>query len=238
MPDKRTTRGPHPADAELFGPGARETLARATSELSWLLERGYPEAGALELVGNRHALRSRQRIAVSRCAAGQTRLGQRVRRRVPADDLSQRSLWIDGFNVIVSLESALDGAVLLRGLDGCVRDLAAVQGSYRIIGSTGRALELVTATLDTLNCAQVRWLLDAPVSNSGRLAARLREMGTGRPWQVETVADPDVVLLQNEAVVASADRRILDGCGPWFDLVSAVLQAPGLAPWMVDLSGA
>ena len=78
MPDSRTARGPHPKDAECFAPSALPALRQAVAELSWLLERGYPKKAALKLVGDRHALRDRQRMAVQRCAASDQ---DRARRR-------------------------------------------------------------------------------------------------------------------------------------------------------------
>src|SRR3712207_7730451 len=47
-------------------------------------------------------------------------------------------------------------------------------------------------SLAALGPASVLWLLDRPVSNSGRLAQRVRELAAARgwPWQVEAVFNP------------------------------------------------
>ncbi|HPB99305.1 MAG TPA: DUF5616 domain-containing protein, partial [Polyangiaceae bacterium] len=78
---------------------------------------------------------------------------------------------------------------------------------------------------------------DQPVSNSGRLRQRLVSLGKeeGIDWEVETVADPDRVLLGCSDVVATADARILDGCSRWVDLPAEVAA---LTPqvWLVDVS--
>ena len=62
-------RGTDPRDQRSFDASQHPRLRRATSDLSWFLERGYPEKAALELVGNRYQLLERQRRAVGRCAA-------------------------------------------------------------------------------------------------------------------------------------------------------------------------
>jgi len=67
-PDTRRHRGAHPADKELFGPAQLVKLRVAVNELGWLLSRGYNMTSSLKLVGDRHGLRERQRVAVSRCA--------------------------------------------------------------------------------------------------------------------------------------------------------------------------
>src|SRR6266404_1471952 len=45
-------------------------------------------------------------------------------------------LLIDGFNLILTLESALGGGVMLVGRDGCYRDMASVHGTYRRVEET------------------------------------------------------------------------------------------------------
>ena len=66
MPDKRVHRGAHPQDPQLFADAETNKLRQASEDLTWLLNRGYPKTSALNLVGNRFALRERQRIAVMR----------------------------------------------------------------------------------------------------------------------------------------------------------------------------
>jgi len=46
MPDKRTHRGPHPADEKLFAAGAISNLRTAVADFSLLLTRSYAEKGA------------------------------------------------------------------------------------------------------------------------------------------------------------------------------------------------
>src|SRR5262249_43058029 len=80
--DRAMPRGADPEDAELFAPRWIPVLRTATAELSWLLSRGYAETSALALVGNRHALRRRQRDAVRRCACADAAREARLARRV------------------------------------------------------------------------------------------------------------------------------------------------------------
>ena len=68
MPDKRTHRGPHPADKKLFAEDAISSLLEAIADFSLLLTKGYAEKSALKLVGDRFSLTERQRLAVMRSA--------------------------------------------------------------------------------------------------------------------------------------------------------------------------
>ena len=53
--------------------------------------------------------------------------------------------------------------------DGCMRDLASLHGTWRRVEETTPSLEKLGAFVERLGLARCRWLLDAPVSNSGRL---------------------------------------------------------------------
>lgn len=221
-----------------FGEERLPTLRTAVDELSWLLDRGYAERSALALVGNRHGLTARQRKAVSRCAAPAAAVADRGSRRVEPRALAGEVVHVDGFNAIIVGESIRSGAVVLRGRDRAHRDLASVHGTYARVEETDAVLEGLAAVLAPAR--EVLWLLDRPVSNSGRLAGMLRARAeqAGLPWQVELVWDPDQVLLRSEAVVASGDARVLDGPVRWVDLPGAMIeqveQAGGRA-WVLDL---
>ena len=239
MPDERQHRGPHPEDEQLFATSQVTRLQTATAELSWLLTRGYGGASSLKLVGDRHALDARQRTAVGRCAVGDEARERRRGQELTWEALRGRELWIDAYNVLTSVEAALAGGVLLVARDGCYRDMASLHGSFRQVVEKLPAIELVGEVLERGGAGEVTWFLDQPVSNSGRLAALLRETGERRrwSWRAELVADPDKVLISASVVVASADSRILDGTRCWVNLSRRVIDERVRGAWMVDLSG-
>src|SRR5947208_3428937 len=109
MPDSRKHRGPGPQDAEWFGANAAPALATAVADLAWLLTRGYAEPSSLKLVGDRYRLVERQRTAVLRSACSDSALADRKSRQVDASSLRSQPIRIDGFNLILTLESALGG---------------------------------------------------------------------------------------------------------------------------------
>jgi len=230
VPDRRKHRGPHPEDGRLFAPEVWPVLRRAVAELCWLLSRDYPQKSALKLVGDRYALVARQRTAVERCACSETAAGERRRRQVGPSEVRGRPLWIDGYNVLTTIEAALAGAVLLPGCDGTYRDMASMHGSFRKVTETLPALELVGRVIAALAPGRCVWYLDRPVSNSGRLKTLMGQLAAenGWPWAVELVPDPDHVLADPSAatgetasarvIVATADSVILDRCGAWFNL--------------------
>jgi hypothetical protein len=232
-------RGADPQDAKLFAAGAIPQLLAATSDLCWLYDRGYSPVSALKLVGDRYALTKRQRAALLRCSCAQARAVARRARRVSCEHIADACLCIDGFNVLTTLEVALSGGVVLIGRDGCARDIAGVHGSYRQVEETGPALELLARLIVALRVRACEWLLDQPVSNSGRLCARIRAYAAEHdlPWQARVVSDPDFVLAHCSEIVATADGAVLDQAARSFNLARLCIETSVAGAFVVDLSG-
>ncbi len=239
MSSETRHRGMHPADRESFGAPAEPALRQAVADLSWLFTRGYARASALKLVGDRHSLTERQRTAVGRSACADENLDQRSLRQLKPEEMRDREVMVDGFNLLVSLEAFLSGGVLLLCRDGCVRDMSSVHGSYHAVAETDAAIFAAAERLKSLGIRSAHWLLDSPVSNSGRLAQRLRELAQEHhwPWTVEAVFNPDTVLKQAKDVVAiSSDAAVIDGSERWFNLAAdIILSQSKLETWLVDL---
>jgi hypothetical protein len=233
-------RGPAPDDDGLFAAAELQRMRTAVAELVWLLNRGYAEGSALKLVGDRHELRARQRTAVLRCVCTDAQLERRRTHRLAPAALNGQALTLDGFNVLIIVESALSGGVLLRGRDHVLRDMASVHGSYRRNEQTLAASEAIGEQLATLAPSSVTWLLDRPVSNSGRLKTALDELAVARgwAWTIELDYHPDRRLAQTPGVVATGDAWILDNAAQFIDLAALVVAERCPEAWIVDLDGA
>ena len=239
-PDKRQHRGAHPSDRLLFASDRLAALRTATAELSWLLSRAYATKSALKLVGDRHHLNERQRLAVARAACTDRQRKGRAATCLPPEKLAGESVVVDGFNLIITVEAALGGGLLIHSRDGCLRDLSSVHGSYRAVLETESAIRLVGDALAALGVKSVRWLLDSPISNSGRLAQRIRETAASRgwPWSVEVVFNPDSAIVAADAEVAvTSDSLILDGAQRWTNLAAQLVRLYLPQAWLVDLGG-
>ena len=132
---------------------------------------------------------------------------------------------------------AVDG-VPVNARDGALRDMASMHGSYRKVEETAPALRLIGLTLAQLQASDALWLLDRPVSNSGRLKKIIEECAAAHDWRwrVELVHDPDMELAQSEEIVATADSGILDLCGRWFNLARETVQRHVPEKWVLDFA--
>ncbi len=224
---KHRHRGADPEDERAFEPKAWPVLRQATSDLCWLLEHGYALASAAELVGNRYKLTTRQRLALGRCACARADAERRASREVSVAQLLGEELWIDGFNVLTALETALAGGFILIGTDGCCRDVAGIHRRYHKVEETVPALQLTGECMQQWGVSKSVWLLDSPIANSGRLEKIILGAAhqAGWNWEVQRVINPDRVLSKSEQIVATADRVILDRCVRWFNLARTVIAA-------------
>lgn len=237
MPDTRTHRGPHPTDGKLFAQPQVATLRTAVSDFSLLLTKGYADKSALKLVGDRFSLTQRQRLAVMRGSCSEEQLAVRGERQVGICDLAGQAVAIDGYNLLITVEAAMSGGVIFKGRDGCFRDLASIHGTYRKVTETVPAFQLIGQFLKEIGVGRCRWLLDSPVSNSGRLKTLIGELAgeSQWDWDVELLASPDGELARTESIVVSSDSAILDRCGRWANLARAIIEQKLPQTNVVDL---
>lgn len=232
-----TRRGFDPEDERFFSDAAVSNLRIAQEEVQWLIDRGYKLDSAVEFVGNHYLLSLRQRLAIKRATATKEQYVKRNTSLLYFEDAKKGCIYIDGFNLIISIEVALYGSVLILGKDGVFRDLAGLRGTYRLIDKTKTALKLTGTVLKELNVPSVKFFLDKPVSNSGRLRAEILKCSVewGIPTEVELVRNPDSILSGMGRVV-TGDSVILDNCKSWLNLSRKIIEYYVEDAWIVHLN--
>jgi hypothetical protein len=234
MADSR--RGFVPADEKEFHKENQILLRRAQKDILYLIEQGYPIKNASTFVGNHYMLSERQRLAVVRATAQEKVLAVRKSKQLTAETLGKK-VYVDGLNIIITLEVALSEGTLIRCMDTAIRDLAGLRGTYRLIDETDKAIRLIGDKLTKLNVEEVTFYLDSPVSNTGRLRQRILELMQKSPCKVEVelVNNADVILEKLSNVI-TGDAIILDKCKSWYNLTGDIIREkfPNLEP--VDLS--
>lgn len=215
-------------DESRRGAEPQATLRQAMVDLLYLLERGYPKNPAIQLVGNRYTLPSEERKMLFRGVFPRFLCDERRVKLVDPRAGFSAPLIIDGYNLFITVESYLRGRTVFVALDGFMRDVAGVFGSYRITARTARCAGLLEQVLDRL-CMQTFLFLDQPVSRSGDLAARLRERFAAKPYTVtvETAASPDsriTALGSEKGTVATSDTVIIDRVPSCLDIPALVVR--------------
>lgn len=233
---KSTIRGKEDKDERFFSSEEIKRLKYAQEEVVWLLNRNYPISNIIDFVGGRHQFSSRQRMALRRASCSNMDLEIRRGKEVSVYDLEGKTINIDTFNFIISLEVALSKGVLINCMDGSIRDLAGLRGTYKLIDKTYMALDILGDVFKKLKIKGVNFYIDAPVSNSGRLKTAIYEISD--KWNidinVEIVSNPDVILEKSNYVVSS-DSIILDKCDGWINLVRYIVKEYIKEVWIIDL---
>lgn len=225
MPNRQRHRGAHPEDLRLFDRGQLQRMKPAAQEIIYLLGRGYPLQTAIGVVGDHHQLEARQRLALQRALCSPQQRQKRSARTLERTAVKDRTLLVDGFNLVITVEVALSGGLILDCSDGTLRDLAGLRGSYHLVDETEGALAVIGVELGSLAPARVRVFLDAPVSSSGKLRARIEAYAKkwSFPVDVELVPNPDAILSRGENAVTS-DSTILDRRSSWVNLARYVVD--------------
>jgi hypothetical protein len=235
MATKATRRGFDSEDRKRFSPENISRLAIAQEEVQWLVDRGYSIGPTISFIGSRYQFSSRQRTALQRAISAKDQYKRRASAMLPFTAAKDGCLYIDGFNLIITLEVALSGSLMILGNDGVLRDLAGLRGSYRLIDKTDKALDLIGKAFNELQVPEAVFYLDAPVSNSGRLKARI--LDKSKEWNtrvaVELVPNSDIVLSKMGRVV-TADSIILDQCDSWFNLSKKIVEDYIKDAWIIN----
>lgn len=221
-------RGFVPKDERYFSPTALETLRTASQHVKYLIDNGYDLKQASTFVGDHFQLAERQRIAIMRSVATSEQLADRRAKEVPIDRIGGSEVWIDGLNAIITLEVMLADSTLLSCMDGAIRDLASLRGTYRIIPETTDAVRLLFDVLQDAGVQAVTILLDQPVSNSGRLKGLLEDVGSAYSFELGVCVQGGVDRsLFGKEYVISSDSLVLDKCASWINLTKHCIELRG-----------
>lgn len=205
-----------------------KTLIEAGIDLRYLLSRGYKRRNIkslLKLVGDRYGLNKAQRNLLDRAIFGDKEVENRRNKLIDIEEVRNRTLAIDGYNVLVTLESALDGKPLILADDGLVRDIAGKSSRYKPRKITYQAFDLIFAMLREYPPRETLFLFDEKMSMSLMLAQKVR----GMMDESQLVGDasvskyPDKELLEYE-IIATSDSSPIDKAKKVFDLAGYIVK--------------
>ena len=205
----------------------QKALKLAAADFLYLLDHEYPRSASLQLVGNRHNLDRLHREILHRGIFAREEAKQRRNRLVGPEELVNRKLLVDGHNVIITTESRFAGRPLIAANDGFIRDVAGISHRYRISPLTHEAIDNIFRLLHNHPPSETLFFLDAPIRQSGELAAILRT--ALKRWNLtgdaQALKVPEKELIGGKGIVASSDSAILDGVEQGFDLAAVVIKS-------------
>ncbi|MGA2675847.1 MAG: DUF434 domain-containing protein [Methanobacterium sp.] len=192
-------------------------LQNASNDLRFLLNRGYRKVMAIDFVGNHYLLNKKERNFLNRTVFSQAKSRSRKSKVIPICKIKGNTLLIDGYNILITIESICSNEdSLIISDDGVMRDVNAVFGKYKFKEITENALNAIVSLIRVYQPKDVKVFYDKPVSYSGKLAkltGRIME-NHGIIGNAETAVNVDYQLIKlyhkTSGVVATSDGIIMD----------------------------
>lgn len=217
-------RGYVPSDEVEFNYENVIKLKQAQIDIFYLLNHGYGIDKTIEFIGNHFLFSARQRLALKRSLSSLKDIKRREKHKI-VNNFENCTVHIDGLNLIITLEVSLSNSTLLRCMDGTLRDLAGLRGTYKLIDKTDEAIELIGSKLNEMNIKKAIFYLDSPVSNTGRLKSKILEILDKYNFGIDVLLVPnaDVILNKLDHVITS-DGIILNTCTSWINLAYEIVN--------------
>jgi len=201
-------------------------LRIAVEDFRYLLSRGYKRERTLEIVGDRYLLDQTTRLVFYRAVYDEETARLHGSRLVGPEAVSDKRLSIDGYNVLITVESMLRKKPLILCDDGFIRDISAIHGKHRLTPYTEEALSLIFRFLTEVQPSEIRFFYDAQVSRSGELAALTRDIFSrfGLEGSAETARLADNEALAFGDILATSDAVLINRGRRLFDLAAEVAR--------------
>jgi len=200
-------------------------LTDAVRDLRYLLNRGYPRDSAVTFVANHYRLKLNERHLLARCVFSRAEVVSHQEKMVSGAKVRGKRLGVDGYNVLITVESILTGRQVVRCDDGFVRDLRAIFGKYRISSVTSRALTAILKIISGARPREVVMMFDSQMSRSGELAAEVRKRlkQVGLKGDARTIAGVDFKV-RGFDVASSSDRAIIERSKAVWDIPAEIMR--------------
>lgn len=234
---KTTRRGYLPEYETTFRDKSLVTLREAVTDALFLLNRGHTLKRATTIAMEHYQLTDHQRLAISRGIASNDEIARRSKTMLPKETCKDATVLLDGFNAIILMESLVSESPIFRCMDGAIRDLANLKGSYHIIDKTEHAIRLILEELDSLNVAQAIIHIDNPVSNSRNLKMLILDLAQHYRTHVEVhLIDACDKSFYHHPYVISGDGIVIDYATSWIPLYAWIVQRyqQDHPVWLID----
>ncbi len=200
---------------------------QAVFDYLFLLEKKYPQKQTLKTVSDRYALNTTERIMLFRGTAILTKRNSR-KTKIILDLQPNSHIYIDGFNVIRTIGSYLNGNWVFIGMDGFLRDASELHRKKLKWEKIVQTVDLIFDFFIKKNIQFVNFYFDTPISHSGKLSALITEKINNNKLDgdSQTVFSPDKVLIERKnGIICTGDSNIIDYSQvPIYDLAHEILK--------------
>lgn len=190
-----------------------EDFKLALQDYFYLADRGYPERGFLKLVGDRYSLSDSQCTILYRGVTSFRLAKSRQLKLCTFSQIKNQKVFIDGFNVLLTIGSYLQGMPVFIAMDGFLRDASKFRGRFPKEIVLKNSLQKLLQTPGFENQVNLHFLFD----KSAKILFDWEHI-----FQNNCNVDPDypkfsfcekvdkTLILQSQAIVCTSDTEIID----------------------------
>ncbi len=198
-------------------------MVEAVKDYRYLLNRGYNQEPALDLVTSRYLLSKEERMLLYRCVHPSSEASAIRSSSISSDLIRNETLVVDGYNVLITVASALEGRTLYLCDDGFVRDLRSVKVKDFTSPSIERAIYYLKEAINELTPQDTIIFLDKNVSWSKK-HGEIIQRKLALKVKVIYVKKADRNVISAGGVVATSDYLILKSTQKSFDLAGNIIR--------------
>lgn len=206
----------------------KEKLSEPAIDIRYLLSRGYTRKSAITFVSDHYRLTEPERYILARLVFSPKRADNRSKKKLGCSQLNGCDVFIDGYNVLITIETALKNEPIWFADDGFLRDTSGIFSNHKITDTTCMAVDEMLSTLANLKVRSANILLDSQMSNSGRLAELIRKRSKDHTFKVDARTskhvDFDLKEAGAHAVIATADSVIVDAVDKVVDITECWMK--------------
>jgi len=204
-----------------------ERMKDASIDLRFLLNRRYDKARAIKFVGNKYQLDKSERHILYRALYSDDEINAIKKKLMPFEQISGKHLVIDGYNVLITVESILHDKTIIDCDDGILRDVSGVFGNHVITPVTYNSINLILSQIAEYPPKLLQFFFDSQVSKSGELSKIIREKMNKLQLNgdAETVKQVDTTLKKLKCdIVATSDTIIIAQASAVVDIPQRIFK--------------
>lgn len=207
----------------------KEKLSEPAKDIRYLFNRCYPKTSSVQFVSNHYQLNNEERHILTRVLTSTKTSNFRKQKKVECNQISNKNLIIDGYNVLITVESLLDNCNLWEGDDGFVRDTRGIFRKFKITNTTHKAIDEVLSFLLKNEVKSAIILFDRQISKSGELAKfvsdSLKDYSIKGSARTSKHVDFDLKNNDSEYIIATSDGAIIDNAKHVVDIPGCLMES-------------
>ena len=231
-------RDMHQNPIDFSGPYMREKLLKPARDIRSLLRWGYPKFATISFVATHSRLSVEERHILTRVIMPTDRIVSRINKKMTCTGIKDRDLLLDGYNVLLSVDSLLKKELMWFCDDGYIRDTRFYFSKAKQAEGIEESLDLVLIFLSEAHPKSAIFLLDAQISRSGELAGLIRrkmnEYGISGEARTSKTVDFELKAEggnhEKSLIVATSDGIVIDSVLQVIDIPACLMDKMGIEP--------